>query len=301
MHDILALFRGAEGLGGPTARACLERLAPTLTVGGAAAAPGVEGAISSADRAAREALAKEGFTGLPDLAADAMCPRLVDAIDRLMAAGLPALFVYLFDEPWTLGERIRARVSAMLGQPYALVEDVWAWRIAPGKAGWPPHRGVAEPLLARDAPQLISAWVALTDVEADRACMHFVPLDDDPSYPGVLGAVDVLPSAVRAAPLQAGSALAWNANVLHWGGPCAARAKGPRMSCSFSLARADALADLGFPSAEAAAVDLRARLDAVARQVAVYGKGQPDVNAAVLEWAHAAVVMKAKIASLGGM
>ena len=301
MDDVLALFRSAAGLAGPAAGARLSALGPGLTIGGSGLARTAGPALESArgDRAEAEGLAREGFATLADVAAGDTCARLVEAIERLTTAGLPAMFVYLFDEPWTLGERIRGRISAMLAQRYELMEDVWAWRIAPGGGrGWPPHRGLAEPLLARDAPQLVNTWVALSDVEADRACMHFVALDDDPSYPLALSALDAPLAAVRAAPLRAGAALAWNANVLHWGGACSARAKGPRVSCSFSLARADALAALGFPTAERATVDLVARLDAVARQVEIYGGGQPDVSAAVEEWARAAVLMKAQIASL---
>lgn len=304
MDEVFALFRSAEGLAGPAARARLAALGPGLTVGGSVAT-GATGDVaveaSHADREEGAWLAKEGFAALPDVAPDDTCRRLVEAIERLTTAGLPAMFVYLFDEPWTLGERVRARVSAMLGQRYDVIEDVWAWRIAPGSGrGWPPHRGVAQPLLAREAPQLINAWVALSDVEPERACMHFVPLDEDPSYPHALASLDAPLTAVRAAPLRAGSALAWNANVLHWGGPCAPRAIGPRVSCSFSLARADALAELGFPRAEDAATDLRARLDAVARQIEIYGKGQQDVSAAVRAWAQANVLMKAAITNRSG-
>ncbi|HSO32163.1 MAG TPA: hypothetical protein VLT33_06600, partial [Labilithrix sp.] len=81
---------------------------------------------------------------------------------------------------------------------------------------------------------------------------------------------------------------------------CASGARGPRVSCSFSLAREDAVAELGFPLAKPAANDLVARLDAVARQLVIYGKGQPDVSEAVLAWANATVAMKAAMASLSG-
>ena len=295
MDEVLALFRGADGLAAPAAQARLSALAPGLTIGRAAPPPPEP---PSRDGASAGWLSEEGFATLPDAAPPATCTRLVECIERLRAAGLPAMFVYLYDEPWRLGEALSARVSSMLGHPYEVVEDVWAWRIAPGSRGWPPHRGLAEPLMARDAPQLVNTWVALSDAEAERACMHFVPLDHDPSYPRALASLEAPLSAVRAAPLPAGSALAWNANILHWGGPCSRRARGPRVSCSFSLARADALAELGLPLAGRAAHDLHARLDAVARQLVIYGSGQPDVSAAVLEWANATVVMKATIASL---
>ena len=126
--------------------------------------------------------------------------------------------------------------------------------------------------------------------------MHFVPLDEDPAYPRALDTLDVPAAAVRAVPLRAGDALAWNANILHWGGICAPHAKGARVSCSFSLVREDASAALGFPLAGNAATNLRARLDAVARQLIVYGNGQPDVRPEMLAWARG----NAAIAALSG-
>lgn len=295
LDELLALFRSADGLASPAARALLRGLCPELTVGGSGDAP----TRVADDSAEGPWLAKEGFVILPEAAAADLCARLLDGIERLTAAGLPATFVYLFDETWRLGLQVGARVSAMIGARYEVVEDVWAWRIAPGTGrGWPPHRGLAAPLLDRDTPQLINTWVALSEAEADRACMHFVPLDDDPSYPGALAGLEAPLQTVRAAPLRAGDALAWNANILHWGGPCAPRARGPRVSCSFSLVRSDALAELAFPAASGAVGDLGARLDAVARQIVTYGRGQSDVSAAVLAWADAAAVMKATIIKL---
>jgi phytanoyl-CoA dioxygenase PhyH len=303
MDEVLALLRSSEGLAGAAARAHLSALAPGLTLG-ALSGPGTLGGPvlgAAGDSEAATALIDDGFAPLSAVAPEATCARLVDAIERLTAAGLPAMFVYLFDEPWQVGEAVGARVSAILGRRYEVVEDIWAWRIEPGKGrGWPAHRGLSEPLLAREAPELVNTWVALSDVEANRACMHFVPLDEDPSYPAALHVLDAPLSAVRTAPLQAGAALAWNANVLHWGGPCSPDAMGARVSCSFSLARCDALGGLALPRAHDAVTDLRARLDAIARLLVIYGEGQPDVREPVLAWAHASVAMKAAIASLSG-
>lgn len=289
MDEVLTLLRRAEGLSGAGLRSRLARFGSTLTISGAPAKP-LPATVRDADKASR--VAGAGFTELPVAASSVVCERLADAIARLTAAGLPAVFVYCFDEPWAIGEHLAASVSAHLGCRYAVAEDVWAWHIAPGAgAGWPVHRGVATPLLARNAPELLNIWLALSDVEIDRACMHFVPLDEDPSYPAALVDLDVPSTAVQAVPLVAGDALAWNANVLHWGGACAPTARGPRVSCSFSLVREDAVAALGIPLATRATTDLVARLEAMARQLLTYGRGQPDVREPVLEWAQATVAL----------
>ena len=288
--QLLQLLRSADGLRGAELRQRLAALGPMLSLGSTTSSrPGSAGDV---DASAAGRIAREGFVRLRAVAPTSVCDQLAEGIARLTTAGLPAMFIYLFDEAWHLGEAISARASAMMGLRYVIAEDVWAWRIAPGAGrGWPAHRGIATPVLARHTPELLNSWVALSDVEEDRACMHFVPLDADPSYPEALDALEAPPDAVRAAPLASGDALAWNANTLHWGGVCAAQARGARVSCSFSLVRAGTEVDLGVRLAGEAGTDLRIRLDAIARQIVTYGAGQPDVRPEVLTWAHGNVAL----------
>jgi ectoine hydroxylase-related dioxygenase (phytanoyl-CoA dioxygenase family) len=204
---------------------------------------------------------------------------------------LPASFVYAFDEAWAIGDRLRRRISRAVQHDYALVEDVWGFLVPPGTAGWPAHRGISDVVLDRAAPEILNVWVALTDVTVDRACMHAVPLPEDPRYPASLASVDtaVAPhAAITAMPVDAGDALLWNANVLHWGGRCSPSAAGARASCSFTLLRADAAAK--FPEMKLLRpleqLDLQARMDVLARMVLVYGDPERgDVAEGVREWA----------------
>jgi Phytanoyl-CoA dioxygenase (PhyH) len=246
------------------------------------------GPLATEDAGEALPLQREGFADLTGIATPAVCAVLVRAIEALRARELPPTFVYAFDETWAIGQTVNARISALVGHDYHLVEDVWAWHIAPGSGrGWPAHRGVSHVRLDRDAPEVINAWVALTEVTTDRACMHAIPLDDDPGYPDALGGLDAPLESVRAMPAAAGDALFWNANVLHWGGRCAAHAIGPRVSCSFTLCRADAASR--FPDLRRLVpeeLDLAARMNAVARMVLLYGAAdREDVRGVVREWA----------------
>lgn len=274
VQRLLALTSSARAMGAIHA---------SLTIGGVLAP---SHATDDADLAERRWLARDGIAVLRNAAKGDVCAVLVTAIEVLEARGLPACFVYAFDETWAIGEALRARVGALTDREYCLVEDVWAWRIAPGTRGWPPHRGISHVSLDREAPEVVNVWVALSDVTADRSCMHAVPLDDDPGYPGALSRTEGALASVRALPIAAGDALAWNANVLHWGGPCASRAAGPRVSCSFTLVRADATR--GFPDlipvGSGATLDLSARMDMIARMTAVYGD-LADLSPVVREWA----------------
>ena len=222
-------------------------------------------------------LSQVGWVELPALSPSA-CRDLLSATAELRRAGLPLTALYVFDEVWEIG----ARLAEMLGPGYGIAPDAWAFWVPPGQAGWPPHRGVYQSL-DRDAPAWLNAWVALDDVEADRASIHLVPLPDDPAYArGELDDVAVPDGKARALPVSAGTALVWNANVLHWGGPCAEAAKGPRVSITFTLVREGAgevvdLAELGR--------DPWKRLDLVAAQILTYGDRDPAITPAAKAWA----------------
>jgi hypothetical protein len=233
-------------------------------------------------------LAGEGLGVLPGIADRDTCASLVGGVGALVARDLPASFVYAFDEVWVIGERIRRRLSTTLRQDYHLLEDLYAWQIPPGSSGWPPHRGISEIVLDPDAPEIVNVWVALGDVAADQACMHAVPLSEDPGYPDALASLAAPLSSVRALPVSSGDALFWNANVLHWSGRCAERAAAPRVSCSFTLCRNDAASR--FPALVAlrplSELDLPARMDAVARMLLLYGAAErANVDGVIREWA----------------
>jgi hypothetical protein len=228
-------------------------------------------------------LPREGYIVIADVAPKALTAPLANATTGLVDAGLPGVFAFMLDEIWTLAELVRAR----FGEAYGVLDDGWAWSIRPGRGrGWPPHRGGGPQLFDRGAPELVTVWVALADVAADQACMHVVPLDEDPGYPNELERTDAPLETVRALPVSEGAAIAWNANLLHWGGACAATAPAPRVSCSFSLGLVSkkTVANLGF--LDPAGLDAHRRLDMIADQIAMYGDGQPDVVPEILQWAR---------------
>lgn len=228
-------------------------------------------------------LASRGFAVLDVLAPEAAAA-CAAAIERLVAAGAPPTALYALEEPWAVGEGIRAAASAALGGPYELVSDFWAFHVRPGQRGWPAHRGVYD-RLDRTAPEWINVWLALSDVEADRAAMHLVPLDDDPAY--LRGDLDAVTEAGGApVPLRRGQALAWNANLLHWGGPCAATAAGPRISMTFTLRR-------GGPALAPASP--WARLDRLAEQIRVYGDTDPCITPEHRAWAETTLALTARL------
>ena len=241
-------------------------------------------------------LASRGWLEMEGVTDDGERDALVVAIEQLVRAGLPGVSVYAFPGPWRVGVRVRDAVSRLLAEPYALVEDAWAFLVRPGRSGWAPHRGIDSSVLDRERPEYLNVWIALSDAGIERSCMHFVPLDRDPAYPAALAASDEAQlrhrhpaDAITPAPVGAGTGLVWNANALHWGGPCEPHASGPRLSVTFSLCRIDALSrpELGGVRViEPEALSAWERIDVVARQIAIYGAGQDDVSEEVRRWAE---------------
>lgn len=258
MHAATEVFRKV------TDPAYFRALAPDLALGARASF----GAGCAAAEARAGAIGPGGHAAVPGIVAPERAAAMARAIDALWDAGLPPLFAYVYDAFWEPLDALAAPMGASLG-PHEALADVWAWRVPaePGRAGWSAHRGLDR--LERGEggrPVTLNVWIPLGDVGPDDGCMWVVPLDQDPDYPDNLSGRAGAPRAIPL-PAAAGTALAWDANALHWGGPMTERARGPRRSFSYTL-RA-----LGAPRVAAALparLDHQARLDLVADMIGVY-------------------------------
>ncbi|MBX3233249.1 MAG: phytanoyl-CoA dioxygenase family protein [Labilithrix sp.] len=247
---------------------------------------GADDACPAADTQELTWLRTEGYAVIAGALTSARARSLCRAMETLHAARWPPVFVFMLDDVWRHAREIERTVSLLLGHTYELLEDAWAWSIAPGERGWKPHRGGGSVLLDREAPELLTAWTALSDVTAERACMHVVPLDEDPHYPNALDSTDAPLASVRAVPVTAGTTVVWNANVLHWGGACSPRAEGRRISLSVSLGRMDARGKHGVAPLPPT-LTVEERLDLIAAQVVTYQTEAPELQPAVRDWARA--------------
>jgi hypothetical protein len=274
--------------------AWIESIGAGLRISPTVPAALVHAVVPPGREASEEAawLEREGFAvlsrpGTGD-AERALREALTGAVARLVEQGLPAAFVFLFDEVWILGTQLVAALSTMLRRSYVLAADGYAWQVAVGTGrGWRPHRD--EPrLLDRVAPESVNLWFAITDATTDRACIHVIPLDEDPGYPYDLSRSDAPLNAVRALPAAAGTALTWNGNVLHWGGACSARAHAARVAIAFTALRADAAGRIGPRRLSPEMLSPPGRLDVVASLIARYEPYRgPDVSDEVMTWAKA--------------
>lgn len=211
---------------------------------------------------------------------------LAAAADSLDETGLPAAFLFVYDETWLLFAGIRPLLSRLLGEGYRMLPDFWAWHVAArdDDAGWAPHRDRGrKALLADGGPAALTAWIAISEATPDNGCMYLVPADRDPTYN--TAAEDehrFALSDIRALPAAPGTILFWNQAVLHWGARSSRRGTGPRISASVEFQRGDVdpfntplLPSDVFP-------DLDGRLRLIAKQLVQYShmyRATPAVTA----------------------
>jgi hypothetical protein len=273
---------------------CVKALAEGLPIGPSIVTDPDDSHVVVGDADEGSWLAREGYAVLHGTVADQrLRESLARVMQRCVEAGLPAVFVYLLDDVWRIGDALRSRVSAMLGRAYLLEQDGWAWWNPPGQRGWiwPAHRDWSKPC-SREAPERLNVWVALSDVPADRSCIYAVPLHADPHYPSRLDQTSTRLEVVRALPVEAGTALVWNENMLHWAGECSQRSGAPRVVISYSARRTDAEPRFCKRPLGLDTLDPLARVDLVAGLIAFYSdRAAPDVSPDVLRWAEATVAL----------
>jgi len=189
----------------------------------------------------------EGYVNVPDVLSAVLIEPLRDCIDLLHRAGIPLPFAFVYDEFWLVWQRVSQFISTALGGDYRALPDFWAWYVSPSDqgAGWGPHRDRVQPTVDPDnSPHSLTVWLPFTDAVPLNGCMYVLPAHLDERfrtrvYDGEGNNHVPEPQAIRAVPATAGSLLAWNQNLLHWGGRASRLAAGPRISAAFEFQRAD--------------------------------------------------------------
>ncbi|WP_143694548.1 phytanoyl-CoA dioxygenase family protein [Variovorax sp. JS1663] len=189
-------------------------------------------------------MAKDGYFGDGDDAIGRMAPLIGEGVTQCIGMGLPAVFAWVYDEPWACYERLRPLFSYFLGADYRPLPAFWAWHVDPkkGETGWKPHRDNRHDALAPDgSPRALTCWIPLSDANPLNSCMYIVPAHMDPGYntPAGMPEPPIPAFAARALPATPGDYLVWNQRVMHWGGPTSEFAERPRMSMALEFQRGD--------------------------------------------------------------
>lgn len=189
----------------------------------------------------------EGYVHVPDVLPPTVVEPLRDCIHLLHGSGIPLPFAFVYDEFWLVWLRVSRLIAAALGGDYRALPDFWAWYVAPDDqgAGWGPRRDRVQPALEPDnAPHSLTVWLPFSDAVPLNGCMYVLPAHLDERFrtrvfDGEGNNLVPEPQAIRAVPAAAGSLLAWNQNLLHWGGRASRLAAAPRISAAFEFQRGD--------------------------------------------------------------
>ena len=194
-----------------------------------------------------ECIRSEGYVRVPSVVPEDSVESVRRCIQHLYEAGIPLPFAFVYDELWELFRGAAAYIETLLGGDYLSLPVFWAWYVPPtdDAAGWKPHRDSTKPAIDEDnTPQALTVWLALSDATPLNGCIHALPLrlDDRFKYWAFAGegsSMVLQPQNIRALPASAGSLMAWNHNLLHWGGRASRFAEGPRCSAAMEFQRAD--------------------------------------------------------------
>lgn len=189
----------------------------------------------------------EGYVNVPGVLPTSVFEPLRDCLSTLQQVQIPLAFSFVYDEMWLAFQGVARFISAALGEDYRALPDFWAWHVPATDqgAGWGPHRDKPLPTLDADnSPHSLTVWLPFSDATPLNGCMHVLPAHRDERFqrrewggPDNNRVFD--PQSIRALPAPAGSMLAWNQALLHWGGRASRLAKGPRASAAFEFQRGD--------------------------------------------------------------
>ncbi len=192
-------------------------------------------------------LKREGYVQEPGVLPESLTAPIRDTVTTFYRLGIPLPFAFVYDELWLAFQSLSTFLNASLGEDYRALPDFWVWHVNPQEdaAGWGPHRDRVQPTLDADnSPHTLTVWLPFSDATPLNGCMYVLPAHRDDRFverrwDGEDNNTVYNPQDIRALPATAGSMLAWNQAVLHWGGRGSRLGAAPRVSAAFEFQRAD--------------------------------------------------------------
>jgi hypothetical protein len=189
----------------------------------------------------------EGYVNVAGIVPEKLVVAMRECIALLYERKIPLAFAFVYDEAWQVFKGLTSFMEAALGNGYRALPDFWVWHVVPSESahGWTPHRDRVQPTLDRNnSPHSLTVWIPFTDATPLNGCIYMLPahLDDRfklRNWEGEGNNHVPAPQNIRALPATAGSVLAWNQAVLHWGGRASRLAEGPRSSAALEFQRGD--------------------------------------------------------------
>lgn len=148
---------------------------------------------------------------------------MLEGIKNLKDAGWHEVWSFVYDEFWqvTRTPSLLKLLSARLGENFKAMPHVVVHYVKPGTgSGWSPH------IDFNDRKDRFTVWLALSDATLDNGCMYIVDrkyISEELLKKWTLmadlkhtEAAKIL-QATRALPIEAGTLLGWEGDVIHWG------------------------------------------------------------------------------------
>lgn len=222
-------------------------------------------------------LSYDGYFHFDSLLPEYVLSPLRETIYTLSRHHIHPVFAFIFDEFWSVIRMLSGLLTAALGEGFLLTPDFWAQYvdIADEKGGLNMHRdrGAINTVRHEDGmPEMLTLWIPLTDATPLNSCMYILPGSKDPNYPHKCLVGDEINDLrnIRALPAKAGSVLAWNGNVVHWGSKSSRFATHPRINIGFGAIR-KGVCSPSTPLLEALSIpSFKDRLKLIGRQIILF-------------------------------
>jgi len=196
----------------------------------------------------RKQLREDGYFQTPAALPGPMLAEMKQCVDAVMRAGFPPIFALVYDVFFRALGSFSGILGATLGPDYYLIPNFWVYHVSQSNndRGFEPHRDAeyANTLDADGQPQVLTAWIAITEATPLNGCIYYLPRGRDPEYQDAITDLDKTASQyslqdVRAAPAKPGTMSCWDQYLFHWGCRSSQWAHEPRISYAMYFQRGD--------------------------------------------------------------
>ncbi len=245
-----------------------RRLAPELTISNTPARATAVWNPESID-AARLKLINDGYTKFDATVRADRLAAIARAMHRINSAGLPAAFIGVYDEVWSLVAEMKPALDLFLEKGAALIPNFWAGHPAQTPGLSAQRRRPGKGVFSDGTPGNVTVWMPVTPATPTNGCIYVVPAGQDRNY----GRATPAPASaalpgILALPAKPGDVLIWTGETYHWQGRVSRdNADGPLLSLrwefqSRALPPLDGIVVDEFPN-----VPFETRLAILARQM----------------------------------
>jgi hypothetical protein len=250
-----------------------RRLAPELTISDAQPRGTIKRSTAHSDRE-RTRLVNDGFLRLKQPGFQTNIDRISVAMDRIVTAGLPAAFIGVYDEVWSIIANLNGVLDGLFDSKSAMVPDFWASHTVSNTGLTAGRRRAGNGVYGDGTPKNVTVWVPLTNATPDNGCVYVVPAGQDRNYgKSNPERADASLPGIRALTADAGDALVWTGETYNWQArPDRYGEDGPLMSLTWEFQCRDLAPLEGLLIDSYPYIPFETRLALLARQMPLHRK-----------------------------